>query len=222
MGIASWIKGLLTGDIPGGGTSLLVSFTDPTVPQAPANWIHVHGGIGATAEIIDAGGNDTVLTVTAAVEIWAGLEIHKIKACSVSVTLGTGSGPVVNVGGAINTLGAQLPATLGAKTAALSLSVTPSTDGSGLLATAVKQDALLAALKSADTGAAVDLSSADVTVSPASRAVYVGGGGDLKVDFATGGTGIILSAVPTGTQLDISVVKIYKILTTATLITVLK
>lgn len=69
-------------------------------------------------------------------------------------------------------------------------------------------------------GAAVNLSSTDATLSPASRALFIGGAGDVKVDFANGGTGITLSAVPVGI-LPVAVNKIYKTGTTATNITAL-
>jgi hypothetical protein len=41
------------------------------------------------------------------------------------------------------------------------------------------------------------------------RALYVGGGGDVKVDLQDSGTAIIFSLVPTGTTLPIRVTRVY-------------
>ena len=49
-----------------------------------------------------------------------------------------------------------------------------------------------------------------------SRAIYVGGGGDVKVDLAGVGSAIVFKAVPAGTLLPIQATKVYSTLTTAT------
>lgn len=62
---------------------------------------------------------------------------------------------------------------------------------------------------------AVDISSTDYTVSPTSRALYIGVTGDVKVDMEQTGSGITFKAVPVG-LLPIRVKKVYKTGTTAT------
>lgn len=66
-------------------------------------------------------------------------------------------------------------------------------------------------------GALVDISAADVTfTSP--RAVRVGGAGDLKVDTAGGETAVVLPALAAGEYAGCMVTKVYKVGTTATLL----
>lgn len=51
-----------------------------------------------------------------------------------------------------------------------------------------------------------------------SRALWVGGAGDVKVDMVGTGTGVVLSAVPAGTLLPIRAKRVYSTGTNATLI----
>lgn len=51
--------------------------------------------------------------------------------------------------------------------------------------------------------------------------LYVGSGGNVKVDFAGGGSGIVFASVPTGAFLPIHITKVYSVGTTATLIVAL-
>lgn len=51
--------------------------------------------------------------------------------------------------------------------------------------------------------------------------LFVGSGGNVKVDFANSGTGIVLASVPTGAFLPIHVTKVYAVGTTAALIVAL-
>lgn len=63
-------------------------------------------------------------------------------------------------------------------------------------------------------GAAVTKS--DATVLPPTRAVYVGGAGDLAVIFVGDTAAVTLSSVPAGTLLPIQVNKVMSTNTTAT------
>lgn len=74
---------------------------------------------------------------------------------------------------------------------------------------------LLRALPGCENAAAVDLSSTDAVLAPASRRLYIGVSGDVKVDLAESGTGIVFKAVPVG-FLDVRAVKVYKTGTAAT------
>ena len=66
----------------------------------------------------------------------------------------------------------------------------------------------------------VAVTKSDDTVLAPTRGLYVGGAGDLTVDFADGTTNIVIKAPPVGSLLPISVVKV-KAATTATLIVAL-
>jgi len=96
-GIRNWTLSLGSGDIPNGGVNLTVWSQDSTVRQAPAEWIHVLGGAGATATVVDTADNEATLTVTADVDVWTG-NWKKILACSDSVELGTGAAPAPSQG----------------------------------------------------------------------------------------------------------------------------
>jgi hypothetical protein len=60
----------------------------------------------------------------------------------------------------------------------------------------------------------------DTTTLGGSRALWVGGAGNLTLDFADGATNILMSGVPAGTLLPVAVLKV-KAATTATLIVAL-
>jgi hypothetical protein len=95
-GIAKWVMNLDSGDIPSpAGIDLTVWSENSAVKQAPAEWVHVLGGPGATVTIVDTVGNESTLTATEAVEVWT-VSFKKILACSDSVELGTGTAPVSN------------------------------------------------------------------------------------------------------------------------------
>ena len=66
-----------------------------------------------------------------------------------------------------------------------------------------------------DSAIAVDIGSGDHTLATASRGLWVGGLGNVKVDMVGVGTGIVFTAVPAGTLLPIRVTKIYQSGTTA-------
>lgn len=63
---------------------------------------------------------------------------------------------------------------------------------------------------------AIDVSSTDQTPATSSRAVYVGGTGDLVVQLVEGTTSVTFKAVPVGTVLPIAVKKVIKSGTTVT------
>jgi hypothetical protein len=60
----------------------------------------------------------------------------------------------------------------------------------------------------------------DSTTLGGCRALWVGGAGNLTLDFADGATNILMSGVPAGTLLPVAVLKV-KAATTATLIVAL-
>jgi hypothetical protein len=64
------------------------------------------------------------------------------------------------------------------------------------------------------------LTKSDSTVIPVTRALWVGGVGDVAVTFADGGV-VTLSAVPAGTLLPVRVTKLMSTNTTATLVVAL-
>lgn len=67
----------------------------------------------------------------------------------------------------------------------------------------------------------VDVSSADYVLNRPCRAIFVGGAGDLYVGMVDQpDRSQLISTVPAGAWLPISVIKIYKTTTTATLIRV--
>lgn len=66
----------------------------------------------------------------------------------------------------------------------------------------------------------VDISSADFALNKPSRAVYVGGAGDLMVAMQDQNITQKIPSVPAGAWLPISITKVYKTNTTATLIVV--
>lgn len=73
--------------------------------------------------------------------------------------------------------------------------------------------------RSADISAAYDgtaVTKSDVTVLPTTRALYIGGAGDVVVKMAGGAT-LTFSAVPVGTLLPIQVTQV-RDATTATLV----
>lgn len=61
----------------------------------------------------------------------------------------------------------------------------------------------------------VAVTKSDDTIIAPTRGIYVGGTGDLTVDFADGTVGVVIKAPVVGTILPISVVKV-KAATTAT------
>lgn len=72
------------------------------------------------------------------------------------------------------------------------------------------------AVYAASKGVAVTKS--DSTVLETTRALWVGGVGDVAVVFADGGAAVTLSAVPAGTLLPVQVTKVMSTNTSATLI----
>jgi hypothetical protein len=58
----------------------------------------------------------------------------------------------------------------------------------------------------------------DATVLTPTKGLYIGGAGNVTVDFADGTTGVLLTAVAVGTLYPISVVKVKSTGTTATAI----
>ena len=63
------------------------------------------------------------------------------------------------------------------------------------------------------------LTKSDSTTFPATRAVYVGGAGDINVVFEDEpGVTVLLSAVPAGTMLPIRITQLYSASTSATLV----
>lgn len=68
-----------------------------------------------------------------------------------------------------------------------------------------------------DPGSAGEaVTASDSTVLEATRAIWVGGAGDLAVIFLDDTTAVTLSSVPAGTLLPISVTKVMSTNTTAT------
>lgn len=91
------------------------------------------------------------------------------------------------------------------------------------IATSSKQDignASLAAGEPISKGAAVTPSDS-IALTTTSRALYVGGGGDLTVRLAGDSTDTVLKAVPTGSFLPLKVTYVKATGTTATYITAL-
>lgn len=76
------------------------------------------------------------------------------------------------------------------------------------------------ALPGCDSAAAVDLSSADATLAPACRRLYVGVTGDVTVSLEKSGTIITFRNVPVG-YLDVRATKVYKTGTSASQIVAL-
>lgn len=66
----------------------------------------------------------------------------------------------------------------------------------------------------------VAITKSDTTLLAPTRGIYVGGAGDLTVDFADGTVNIVITAPPVGTILPISVKRV-KAATTATLLVAL-
>lgn len=56
---------------------------------------------------------------------------------------------------------------------------------------------------------AVAITKSDETTFNATRAIYVGGAGDIKVDMAGTGTAVVFVGVPAGTLLPIRVTRVY-------------
>ena len=69
-------------------------------------------------------------------------------------------------------------------------------------------------------GAAI-VTKSDVTVIPVTRALYVGGTGDLNLHFPDQNQTVLFSAVPAGTVLPVQVDQVLSTSTTATLIVAL-
>ena len=67
------------------------------------------------------------------------------------------------------------------------------------------------------TNAVLVTPSNSVDLTDVTRAVYVGGGGDMKVTMQDSGT-VLFSGIPAGTTLPIRVSRIWSTTTTATLI----
>ena len=67
---------------------------------------------------------------------------------------------------------------------------------------------------------AINLGS-DTTLASTSRGIWVGGGGNVKVDLAITGTAIVFTSVPSGTMLPVQATKVYSTAngTTATSLT---
>lgn len=70
-------------------------------------------------------------------------------------------------------------------------------------------------------GADVDISVSDAEITKCKR-LFVGVGGDVKVDLEGGGTALIFKNVPSGSYLFEKISKIYKAGTTATNLIVIK
>ena len=73
---------------------------------------------------------------------------------------------------------------------------------------------------SAHQASAITTSDSTIYQQP-TRALYIGGAGNITVDMADGGTAVLFSAVQGGTILPIQVTRIYAIGTTATSIVAL-
>lgn len=65
-------------------------------------------------------------------------------------------------------------------------------------------------------GQAIDLTTTDWTNTRGTQAIYVGGAGNLKVDFINGGVGVTITGVLAGVEYYFGVTKVYKTGTTAT------
>lgn len=76
-------------------------------------------------------------------------------------------------------------------------------------------------ISTAHKAIAIDVSGGDQTLEAGCRAIWVGGAGNVKVDFVSQGTAITLTGVPAGTLLPIQVSKVYNSGTTATTMTAL-
>lgn len=73
--------------------------------------------------------------------------------------------------------------------------------------------------RSKDVSAArkgVAVTKSDSTILETTRALYVGGAGDVAVIWADGGSAVTLSSVPAGTILPVQVTKVMSTNTTAT------
>lgn len=68
---------------------------------------------------------------------------------------------------------------------------------------------LLYGLPGCSNAVAIDVSSADATLAPPSRCLYVGTGGTVKVDMVGTGTGVSFTSVANGTYLNVRASKIY-------------
>jgi hypothetical protein len=75
-----------------------------------------------------------------------------------------------------------------------------------------KNSAVYAATK------AVAVTKSDATILETTRALYVGGTGDVAVVMADGGNAVTFSAVPAGSILPVQVTKVMSANTSATLI----
>jgi hypothetical protein len=73
---------------------------------------------------------------------------------------------------------------------------------------------------SAHRASAVTTSNSTIYEQP-TRALYIGGAGNLTVDMADGGSSVLFVGVPAGTLLPIQVTRIYATATTATSIVAL-
>lgn len=67
----------------------------------------------------------------------------------------------------------------------------------------------------------VAVTPSDTTLLAPTRGLYIGGAGNVTVDFADGTTGILFTAPPVGTLLPISVIRVKATGTTATAIVAL-
>lgn len=67
---------------------------------------------------------------------------------------------------------------------------------------------------------AADITLHDTNTIECTRAVWVGGAGDLKVDFVGGGT-VTITGVPAGTLLPIQIIRAYSTGSTATAVVAL-
>jgi len=117
-------------------------------------------------------------------------------------------------------ISSKLPATLGAKAGAASLSVVPATDSG--LATSGKQDTLQTAInliKPGLSGPVVDYSGGDVTYAGGVQ-LFVAVAGTLKYDDANGNAAQVLSDIPAGVTTPWLVTKVYKVGTSAVLVAV--
>lgn len=139
-----------------------------------------------------------------------------------SVALTQPETPIKSASSQVNIVGfVKADGTVVAANADNPLPVAAMLDQTGL-ATSAKQDTLITALQATQAAAekvipatlAVAVTPSDATVLSATRALFVGTGGDVAVTMAGGGD-VTFTNVPDGTTLPISVTKVLATGTTA-------